>query len=449
MIKKFIKISGTGKFLYYNHSSVPGPYRTTDFERINLLYGENGSGKTTLSIILKSLKDNNALLLKKRSFDRTFPQTIEVLTDAASNPKLTYASNAWDNHYPNLEIFDVYFINENIYTGLEIQNIHKKNLFEIIFGQQGIQLKDDIQQIKDRIQKTINVVRETTNDIEIAIDDTYSAVEYCSLPIDPDIDNKISTKENEITTAKSFQEIQAKSALSAIPIINLPYENTTAITALSHSITNISEKYLQKFKEHKEHLLMNGKEEEWIKQGYEAITDNLCPFCLRPLNATTEIIEAYNQYFNDEYNSLLQTLLQLNSAISDFNVEAQLLQIETSILGNQNLLGFWSTHLPNPPTLTSIIDQQTKIQTAFEAVKSVFREKSINPIQSKGTTDIIAFQTIIETLNSKLAVFNSEITEYNLRIAYVGMTRPRKVLILAVPDDKNKTAWENKLNRRS
>jgi DNA helicase-2/ATP-dependent DNA helicase PcrA len=33
-----------------------------------------------------------------------------------------------------------------------------------------------------------------------------------------------------------------------------------------------------------------------------------------------------------------------------------------------------------------------------------------------------------------------------LRITYVGMTRPRKVLMLAVPDAKSKTAWENKLN---
>jgi DNA helicase II / ATP-dependent DNA helicase PcrA len=33
-----------------------------------------------------------------------------------------------------------------------------------------------------------------------------------------------------------------------------------------------------------------------------------------------------------------------------------------------------------------------------------------------------------------------------LRIAYVGMTRPRKVLIIAVPNEECKAAWENKLN---
>ena len=32
-----------------------------------------------------------------------------------------------------------------------------------------------------------------------------------------------------------------------------------------------------------------------------------------------------------------------------------------------------------------------------------------------------------------------------LRIAYVGMTRPRKILVIAVPNEENKKAWETKL----
>lgn len=33
-----------------------------------------------------------------------------------------------------------------------------------------------------------------------------------------------------------------------------------------------------------------------------------------------------------------------------------------------------------------------------------------------------------------------------LRIAYVGMTRPRKILVIAVPNEENKSAWESKMN---
>jgi hypothetical protein len=35
--------------------------------------------------------------------------------------------------------------------------------------------------------------------------------------------------------------------------------------------------------------------------------------------------------------------------------------------------------------------------------------------------------------------------EEELRIVYVGITRPRQLLLLAVPNEENKTAWENRL----
>ena len=417
MIKKFIKISGTGKFLNYNHSLIAAPYRTTDFERINLVYGENGSGKTTLAIILKSLKDNNALLAKKRAFDRNFPQTIEVLTDITPNPKFTFATNAWDKQYPNLEIFDIHFINENIFTGLEIQSTHKKNLFEIIFGQPGIVLKNEIQSLKEKIQNGKVQIRDTSERIELAIDRAYTAVDFTNLPTDTDINNKINVKQNEIATAKGFQEIQTKSALELISLFNLPFEIATAISALSKSIDSISDTYLQKFKEHKEHLSMDGKAEEWIKQGYEAITSDTCPFCLQPINETLEIVEAYKQYFNEEYNSLLLTLSQLNLAISTFNYDAQLLQIENKITLNQNLIEFWKTHVTNPPELNPIITQQVAIKNEFDSVKNVFTRKSSNPIQSKETTSVLTFQTTIESLNTLLSGFNTDIIAYNTKIS--------------------------------
>lgn len=173
MIKKFVKISGTGKFLNYTHNTPQAGFRTTDFEKINLLYGENGSGKTTLSIILHSLKGNNQLLTKKRAFDQSVQQTVEVLTDGTPNLLHTFSNGTWDNHKPSIEIFDIHFINENIYTGLEIQTSHKKNLFEVIFGRQGVQLKTEIQDIKERIQNGNKVIKETSEKIQLAIGNVY------------------------------------------------------------------------------------------------------------------------------------------------------------------------------------------------------------------------------------------------------------------------------------
>jgi len=305
MIKKFVKICGTGKFLNYTHSAPPIGYRTTDFEKINLVYGENGSGKTTLSIILHSLKGNNSILAKKRSFDHTISQTIEILANETTNILHNYNNGVWDHHNQFIEIFDVHFINENIFTGLEIQNSHKKNLLEVIFGQQGIQLKIEIQDIKERIQNGNKSIKETTEKIQLAINNAYTTTDFCNVQIDNAIDEKIVAKEAEIETAKNYQIIQAKQVLSNIPKISLPYNSNTASKIVSQTIDSISETYLQKFRNHKEHLSMSGKEEEWLKQGYTSIKNNACPFCLRPFDEAIDIIEAYKQYFNEEYNNLL------------------------------------------------------------------------------------------------------------------------------------------------
>jgi superfamily I DNA/RNA helicase len=50
-----------------------------------------------------------------------------------------------------------------------------------------------------------------------------------------------------------------------------------------------------------------------------------------------------------------------------------------------------------------------------------------------------AYKTI---LRDRISISDSE----ELRIAYVGMTRPRKILVVAVPNQEDKSAWENKLN---
>jgi len=417
MIKKIVKISGTGKFLNYNHNTPPTGFRTTDFERINLIYGENGSGKTTLSIILRSLKGNNPLLPRVRSFDRTIPQIIEILTDFTSNPLLTYNNSSWNNHYPNIEIFDTHFINENIYTGLEILTNHKKNLFEVIFGQQGVQLKTDIQLIKDRIQTGNKFIKETTEKIQLAINNTFTASSYCNILIDPLIDSKITSKESEILTAKSYQEIQSKPALITLPLLSVPFELTSTSELLSKSIDSISEEYLEKVSEHKKHLSMNGKEEDWLKQGYNAITDNSCPFCLRPFDNSVDVLEAYKQYFNDEYNDLLASLSKLMKEIEKCNLEAQLLQIETNISSNLLLIDFWKNHTAGSPVLESIISFKEDLLTGFKNAKNSIENKSKNPIHESLPDEVIAFLSKVETVNTKITGFNALIFEFNSKIS--------------------------------
>ena len=419
MIKKFIKISGTGKFSNYSHSAIQHPYRSNDFEKFNLIYGENGSGKTTLSLILRSLKGDNAILNKKRHFDRTIPQNIEVLTTNQIPPKYTFMNNLWDRHYNDIEIFDIHFINDNIYTGLEIQNTHKKNLLEVIFGQPGIILKNEIKELKNEIKDKNDIIRLKTEAIETLINKTYTADAYCSIAIDPEIDNKILNKTNEINTAKNYQNIQLKPSLVDLPLFSLPYDKTFALSCLQKSLDNIKEKYLSIINVRKESLKMEGKEETWMKQGYKAIKDDTCPFCLRLFDDDSEIIEAYSQYFNEEYNTLLDDISLLNKNIESYNVEIELLKIESVIQKNLLLVEFWENNISNPPLILSITCKKEELISAFERLKKAFKEKLQNPIEAGSIEEFNCFNTIIENVNFGLTHYNIQLNEYNQRIAVI------------------------------
>jgi wobble nucleotide-excising tRNase len=443
MIKKFIKIAGTGKFLDYNHSTVATPHRTTDFEKLNLIYGENGSGKTTLSIILASLRGDNNLVLKKRSFNKAIHQTIEVLTDTPISPKYTFSSNAWNAHYPNLEIFDTHFINDNIYTGSEILQTHKRNLFEVIFGTPGIQLKQQIQDIKERIQNGNKSIREVKDKIELAIDKAYSAETFSLLELDSDIDSKISLKEVEINAAKNHQEILSKEPLTAFSPIPYPVSIESTIEILSTSINTISEQSISKFKSHKDHLKIQ-KSEQWLKDGYDAIANDTCPFCLRPFDGSEDIIQAYYQYFNAEYASLLKNIALSNEEIKSFNIDKIVTSQESIVVKNGSLIEFWTKYLSDLPEIPPINDIKENLNTELNEVVNTIKKKVSNPIEHCSSESIQNIKVKIDTLNLQITAINQGIASFNERVN--ALKNGDKPNLSQLEVDKKKLAAQKKLH---
>ena len=67
----------------------------------------------------------------------------------------------------------------------------------------------------------------------------------------------------------------------------------------------------------------------------------------------------------------------------------------------------------------------------FEAVLVILKTKGVGSL----------YKTL---LKNNISLGESE----ELRIVYVGLTRPRKILVLAVPDEENQNAWESKLLKK-
>ena len=337
MISKVIHIKNVGKFTDYSVNTTPT--WNGEFRHITLVYGQNGIGKTTFTSILKSLKENDALLYQLRTFGTLNSPEVSIKFDDHPTP-IKYSNAEWDTNFPIIEIFDIHFINDNVYTGFEILPQHKKNLFEIIIGQEGIRSKKEISDIKNSIkEKNISL-----KEIEAKVFKIISGFDISTIinfQLDSEIEKRITEKKIEIDTAKSTGKIINTALLKRITKIDFEIRFEKVIEFLQTSIDTISEKYLKMVNDHKRSLNLATKSEQWIKDGYDNISDNKCPFCLRSFDATVEIINAYKQYFNEEYISLQEKARLLQNKVKTINPELILSNIEKENNHNTGFLEFW------------------------------------------------------------------------------------------------------------
>jgi wobble nucleotide-excising tRNase len=426
MINKVIHIKNVGKFTDYSVNTTPT--WNGEFKPITLIYGQNGIGKTTFTSILKSLKDNDALLYQLRTFGTINSPEVSMKISNHSAP-IRYANAEWDENISEIEIFDIHFINDNVYTGFEILPQHKKNLFEIIIGQEGIRLKKEISDIKTAIKKK-NVAIKTIEANIFKVISGFDINTIVNFQNDTEVDKKIAEKTLEIETAKATEKIKSTAILKRISRIDFDIRFEKVIEFLHTSIDSISEEYLKMVSDHKNTLKLNNKSEQWIKDGYDNISENKCPFCLRFFDDTVEIINAYKQYFNEEYISLQEKTKLLQNKIKTLNPELILSNIEKENNHNIGYSEFWSNYIKKEITGFSVSNQNENIIVLTEKLKNLVDEKASNPIKEVKTDEISELKAKIDEINNLIDAYNIKIEDFNENITELKNKDSKNLLIL-------------------
>ena len=188
MIKKFAKIHRVGKF-----SDFSAHGEGLSLNRANIIYGENSTGKTTLTSIIKSLNRNDVgLITDRKTFGSKREQYCEILyEDNQQRQTCKFENNVWNGHISETEIFDTYFVNENVYAGLAILSEHQKKLYQFVLGEESVDLAQEIESTKQRLEKKHDQQRSTVKKLELITENIISPQDFVALPKDEEIDNKI------------------------------------------------------------------------------------------------------------------------------------------------------------------------------------------------------------------------------------------------------------------
>lgn len=130
-------------------------------------------------------------------------------------------------------------------------------------------------------------------------------------------------------------------------------------------------------------------------------------------------------------NNLPKTNIPIGQWVEEANAVIKKFQLSIKRNGENYTFEqlFLNADIANSPDINYRLGTVHSVKgETFDATLLVLKTKGIGA----------AYKTI---LNKNTSISLSE----ELRIAYVGMTRPRKILAIAVPNEENKVAWENKL----
>ncbi len=409
MIEKFVKIEGIGKFNNFNAKG------NIAFKKVTIIYGENGIGKTTLASILKSLKTNDSLIQQK-SFGFAQNQSVKILNNGNT---ITYSETGkWTNNVSDIEIFDIHFINENIFTGAKIDNEHQKNVFNFVIGNEGVELNEEIENIKSEISGKNKEI----SDLEKIILSHFKnkpVDEIKNISNEENVDEKINSLKEKIEKYKDFQKIKNTEPLKEIKKLefgNIQFENTKSF--LQETINSISQEYLKEVENHKAKLGLKENPEHWLKNGYESnlYSQNVCPFCLREIDSTQKIIIAYNQYFNKEYLKMQGEASELIEKINSLSLEKKILEIEKSISLNSGNVNFWETYIKTQKLEYLDFSRDFLIELEKEFRKIVENKKN-NLLQSVDIEKVSGLEQNINIANEKISNYNLQVKSFNEKIS--------------------------------
>ena len=427
MLRKIERIVSIGKFRNYQAAG------DVSFGKLTLIYADNGSGKTTLTSILRSLTEGKPeMIVKRLSTNSTNAQVAQIIQRNAAGTDVhhTWRLTGWSNPFPDIEIFDIHFVNDNIYSGFDFTEDHKRQLHHFIVGAQGVAIKKQIEQNKaDKAVLTLSIETNWQGIIQ-KVGNGLRAEDYATffrLHNDPHIDSKIEAATTELRNAKASVVIQQLQELLRLNSITSQINFEEIIADLAATTETIKNDALQLlFAGHCDDLAENGIENPnlWLQEGYiylqtkngsESGDPVACPFCKQSINDDLDIISSYALRFNQAFNELVGRIENHIQSVERFNMEATCQGLNTSNDTNAGRITGWTAHLPatiTPPVFAIIADEET-FRNELSNLLSDLREKLSNPSVAINTANAAAFRDALVVINRNITDYNLSVNGYN------------------------------------
>lgn len=287
-----------------------------ELKRFTFIYAANTYGKTTFCDIIRSLKTNDVYYINNRrriGINDTEKCLVSLVIDGKNvdydGVQWIYPKNI--NFQDNIEVFDVNFVNDNVFTNSKIEHKNKECFTSFILGKRGVELiktLDELekellekeQQFKDdkfKLEKILNIPWDSIKNQ--SYNDNFKDYE-CLL---------ISSKEAINGFNRQLSEIDKIKDIKKIDKIVIDFSGLSNIVDKTQELCNYTiDINLKQLKERIATIKIGTPNltDQWIKDGIK-ISKDKCPLCGSDITDNKRI-KLFSEYFSENIISLLDEI---------------------------------------------------------------------------------------------------------------------------------------------
>lgn len=369
MLKKIIAIKNVGCF--HNSAASGNP----QLAKHTFIVGANGFGKTTICAVLRSLQTGKAAhVVGRKTLGVSDPQNIELLL---ATGLVRFDGMAWTAPYPSISIFDGVFVSENIHSGEVVEIDHKRSLYRVIIGDDGVNLAEQDSTLAAASRTKTGEIATAAKAIEPHLPQGMYVEAFIALPAVADIDQKIINQTRTVEAAQQAGAIRDRAQLSEFPLPVFP-EGLSSL--LGKSIDGIAKDAEQLLAQHLSDHGMEKKGGNWIAGGLEH-SKNTCPFCGQDLTGLP-LVTAFRAIFSDRYKALSEEISGMKTRVGQNLGDAVIGRLNTLAEQNRAATEFWhkycvfdSTPMELPKDLPAAL---TRLR---EAAVALIDRKTATPLE--------------------------------------------------------------------
>ncbi len=404
MIRKLSEIKNVGRLEDYTASG------DVQFKKLTMIYAQNGRGKTTLVDIFRSLsEDEGSYILGRKTLGQDQEPYVKVRLEGGD---AIFEDGTWNKPPQDIEIFDEFFVRENIHSGDVIDHEHKKNLHSLIIGEAAGKLADKIAQYDEVSRKIQSSQRETENVLRPKIVDGLSREEFLKLTEVEDLEVKTKAKEDEVSALEQQGKIKESAELKKI---TLPEPPKGQETLLAKKLPDLTAEVEAKVKE-KIRQLGGDDPETWLSNGVSYQKDDKCPFCDTD-TTNIEIVKSYSAYFDDAYRELKESVKDALAELKLWGNEETLLKLQKDLNKNEGLVDFWKQFIKFDADSIKFSEINTAISELKVALREVLSKKKSSPLEAIGLgTKVEPARLQFDTVFEKVEKYNKFVETTNQSI---------------------------------